>query len=144
MIASLHIREAPPSDALRALLRGRLSRVEGVIAGDVVVVARLSEHVLPRPDRHRIGAFAFWSDEDALDRFLEQHETGAFFAGGWEMRVQPTRLVGSWPGLGMLGDNEVPMEMDEPVAGLTLGQLRPSPACALSEGKRAGRARRAR
>lgn len=126
MIASLHIREARPSDALRALLRGRLSRVPGVIAGDVVVVARLSEHLLPRPDRHRIGAFAFWSDEDALDRFLEDHDAGSLLAGGWQMRMQPTRLVGSWPGLGTLAGHELPMDMDEPTAGLTLGQLRPS------------------
>ncbi len=126
MIASLHIREARPSDALRALLKGRLSRVPGVIAGDVVVVARFSEHLLPRPDRHRIGAFAFWSDEDALDRFLEDHEAGQLLAGGWQMRMQPTRLVGSWPGLGTLAGHEFPMDMDEPAAGLTLGQLRPS------------------
>ncbi len=91
-----------------------------------MVVARLSEHLLPRPDRHRIGAFAFWSDEDALDRFLEDHEAGSLLAGGWQMRMQPTRLVGSWPGLGTLADQELPMDMDEPTAGLTLGQLRPS------------------
>ncbi len=98
----------------------------GVTAGDVVVVARLSEHLLPRPDRHRIGAFAFWNDEEALDRFLERDEAGTLLAAGWQMRMQPTRLVGSWPGLGTLGANEVPMDMDEPVAGLTLGELRPS------------------
>jgi len=126
VIASLHIHEARPSDALRALLRGRVSRVPGVIAGDVVLVARLSEHLLPRPDHHRIGAFAFWSHEDALDRFLEEHAAGSMLAGGWQMRMQPTRMVGSWPGLGTLAGHELPMDMDEPAAGLTLGQLRPS------------------
>ena len=127
MIASLHIREAGPSDGAASVhRRGGSSLVPGVIAGDVVVVARLSEHLLPRPDRHRIGAFAFWSDEDALDRFLEDHEAGALLAGGWQMRMQPTRLVGSWRGLGALADHELPMDMDEPTAGLTLGQLRPS------------------
>jgi hypothetical protein len=126
LIASLHMRELDPSEALRALMRGRLRRVPGLITGDVVVVARLSEHLLPRPDRHRVAAFAFWSDEDALDRFQEEHEAGALLAGGWQMRMQPTRLVGSWPGLGSLGDRELPMDLDEPAAGLTLGQLRPS------------------
>ena len=80
----------------------------------------------PAPTVHRIGAFAFWSDEDALDRFLEDHEAGPLLADGWQMRMQPTRLVGSWPGLGSLADHELPMDMDEPTAGLTLGQLRPS------------------
>jgi len=126
VIASLHIREAGPSEALRALTTGSMSRVPGVIAGDVVIVARLSEHLLPRPDHHRIGAFAFWTDEHALDRFLEEHEAGRLLAGGWQMRMQPTRLVGSWPGLGSLTGHELPMGMDEPAAGLTLGRLRPS------------------
>lgn len=126
MIASLHIRELAPPAALRVLVKGGPAPTPGLLSGDVVLAARLSEHLLPRPDRHRIGAFAFWADEGALDRFLEGDETGRLLAGGWEMRMQPTRLVGSWPGLGPLGDHELPMDADEPVAGLTLGHLRPS------------------
>ena len=126
MIASLHMRELEPSAALRALMRGRLDRVPGLITGDVVIVAHLSEQLLPRPNRHRIAAYAFWTDEEALDRFEEEHEAGRLLATGWQMRMQPTRLVGSWPGLGPLGGREVPMDLDEPAAGLTLGRLRPS------------------
>ena len=42
------------------------------------------------------------------------------------MRMQPTRLFGSWPGLESLAGPQVPMDMDEPAAALTLGVLRPS------------------
>ncbi len=126
MIASLHIRELTPPAALRALAKEGLGPAPGLLAGEVVLAARLSEHLLPRPRIDRIGAFAFWADEDALDRFLEDNGTGRLLALGWQMRMQPARMVGSWPGLASLAEHQVPMDMEEPAAGLTLGRLRPS------------------
>lgn len=128
MIASLHIRELPPRKALRALVKGRLEGVDGLLTGEVVLTSPLTERLFPRPNRDRVAAFAFWSDEESLDRFLVEHETGAILAGGWQMRMQPTRLVGSWPHLESLAGSQVAMDMDEPAAALTLGRLRPSQA----------------
>ena len=105
---------------------GRLRGVPGLLAGEVVLVSPLTERLLPRPDRHRIAAFAFWADEDALERFQVQHELGALLATGWQMRMQPARIVGSWRGLESLSDHPVEMAMDEPAAALTLGRVRPS------------------
>ncbi len=125
MIASLHMRELAPSKALRTLVKGRLAGTPGLLAGDVVLVTRLGGELLPRPHLHRVATFAFWSDEDALERFQEG-QLGSLLSGGWQLRMQPARLAGSWRGLGSLAGHEVAMEMDEPAAALTLGRLRPS------------------
>lgn len=126
MIASLHIRELGTPEALRTLLRGRLDRVGGLVSGELVVTSPLTERLLPRPDADRVAAFAFWRDEDSLDRFLAEHGLGRILDAGWQMRMQPTRLVGSWPGLESLAGSALAMDMDEPAAALTLGVLRPS------------------
>jgi hypothetical protein len=125
VIASLHMRELEPSKALRTLVKGRLAGTPGLLAGDVVLVTRLGPELLPRPHLNRVAAFAFWSDEDALERFQETG-MGGVLAEGWQMRMRPARLVGSWRGLGSLAGQELPMETDEPTAALTLGRLRPS------------------
>ena len=126
MIASLHIRELAPPRALRTLVRGRLHGADGLLTGEVVLTSPLTERLLPRPRLDRVAAFAFWRDEESLDRFLARDETGSILAGGWEMRMQPARLVGSWPQLESLCAERVAMDMDEPAAALTLGRLRPS------------------
>ncbi len=126
MIASLHIRELGTPEALRTLVKGRLHGAGGLVTGELVLTSPLTERLLPRPDVDRVAAFAFWKDEESLDRFLAEHEVGKVLAAGWQMRMQPTRLVGSWPGLEPLAGPEVPMDTDEPAAALTLGVLRPS------------------
>ncbi|HUH81405.1 MAG TPA: hypothetical protein VLZ06_08775 [Solirubrobacteraceae bacterium] len=120
------MRELDRSAALRTLLKGRPGRVPGLVAGEIVLVSPLTERLLPRPDRHRVAAFAFWTDEEALERFQEEHEVGTVLAAGWQMRMQPTRIFGSWSGLEALEGRTVPMDTDEPAAALTLGRLRPS------------------
>ncbi|HTQ68649.1 MAG TPA: hypothetical protein VMI13_08145 [Solirubrobacteraceae bacterium] len=126
MIASLHMRELESSVALRTLVKGRIGGVSGLLAGEVVLASPLTERLLPRPDRHRVAAFAFWTDEEALERFQEEHEAGIVLAAGWQMRMQPMRIFGSWRGLEAIEGCPVPMDPDEPVAALTLGRLRPS------------------
>ena len=76
MIASLHIRELGTPAALRTLVKGRLDGVGGLVTGELVLTSPLTERLLPRPDVDRVAAFAFWADEDSLDRFLAEHETG--------------------------------------------------------------------
>src|SRR5215207_2533869 len=59
-----------------------------------------------------------------LDRFLETDRFANVFQNGWQVRLQPLRASGSWPGL----DPTIPSSREAPYEGptavLTLGRLR--------------------
>jgi hypothetical protein len=67
---------------------------------------------------------AFWDDDDAIDRFLTEDPRAAVFADGCQVRLEPLRIYGAWPGM----DADVPTERnvphDGPVAVLTLARFR--------------------
>ena len=79
----------------------------------------------PPPPVHRAAVFAFWEDEESVDRFVTEDRTGGRFAGsGFHARLRPLRRFGSWEGL----PDEVPttraVPHDGPVVVFTLGWLR--------------------
>ncbi len=91
---------------------------------EIAIAAPLSGRLLPAPRLGRFALVAAWEHDEALEQFLGSHPLAARFAGGWHVRLQPTRVVGRWPPLPGLPDEEQPMDDEEPGAVLTIGRLR--------------------
>jgi len=100
------------------------AEVAGLRYAVTTATAPLGESLLPSPQPGRVGLVAAWDDDTALDEFLASHPLADRLAGGWRVRLQPLHVYGAWPGLSGLPTKEVPVAEDEPVAVLTLGQLR--------------------
>lgn len=128
MIASVHIADV---GVRRALAITRKAPPAGSIAGlrhaDVGLAAPLGGSVLSLPQFGRASLLAFWDDDDALDRFLNDHPLAAKLSSGWHLRMAPLRAYGTWPGLPR---DDVPdernVEHEGPVAVVTLGRPRVS------------------
>jgi hypothetical protein len=125
MIVSLHLADLNKRSAFR-LTRTRLdpAMVQGLRYAEITTAAPLSGRLLPRPNLGRVGLLAGWDDEPALEAFLADHPLAARLAHGWHVRLEPTRVSGTWPQLPGLPATEVPMDDMEPAAVLTLGHLK--------------------
>ena len=131
MIATVHLADLGPRNALSLLARGRARlKPPGLRYALLSTTAPLSGNLLPRPNLARVGLIGVWDDDQAIDRFLADHPLAARLARGWHVRLQPTHVFGSWPAMPDLLAAEVPMDDAEPAAVLTIGRLR------LSQGPR--------
>jgi hypothetical protein len=125
MIVSIHIADLGLGATPRVLLRPpRPSDVDGLTYVETTITAPLGEPPLPPKQSGRVGMIAAWEDDDALDRFLSTHRLGKQLSGGWQVRLQPLRVFGSWKGLTGLPAKPLPVDDGEPVGVLTLGRLR--------------------
>ena len=125
MVVSIHIAELGPGAAAAVLLRPpRCGRVAGLLYAETTTTAPLGEPLLPPRRLRRVGMIAAWRSDAALERFRREHPTAARLAPGWEVRLQPLRVFGSWAGLEGLPSRPLPVAADEPVGVLTLGRLR--------------------
>ena len=125
MLASVHIADLGPAGTARAVLRKlRPDDVPGLRWGSTALLAPLAFD--PPPPISRAAVFAFWDDEESVDRFIAEDRTGQRFAGGFHARLEPLRRFGSWEGL----PDDVPttraVPHEGPVIVLTLGRLRMS------------------
>ncbi|MFG2831706.1 spheroidene monooxygenase [Streptomyces sp. NPDC048434] len=125
MIVSVHFADIGMS-AARAVLRERprpdttpgLRYAQTTLTGAIA-----SGPPVLRPGRAAL--LASWEDDAALDRFLAEDPLPRRLAGGWQVRLQPLRISGSWPPMPVEIDPDATRdEEDGPVAVLTLGQLR--------------------
>jgi hypothetical protein len=127
MIVSVHLAHVGKLAAVRLLRDDRLSpSPSGLRYAELTTMAPLGAGILPRPSLGRVGLIAAWEDDRKLDDFLAGHPLAEQLAGGWHVRLTPTRIFGAWSQLdGLLADaGEVKMADDEPAAVLTLGRLR--------------------
>ena len=125
MIASMHIADVGPRDAIPLLLRPpRPTRVPGLTYAETLTTAPLGEPLLPPRGLRQVGLLAAWEDDAALDAFLADDPVAARLAGGWHLRLEPLRVFGAWAGMPDLPARELPVDDGEPVAIVTLGQLR--------------------
>jgi hypothetical protein len=125
MIASVHISDLSLAAALSAVRRTSLHQeVSGLRHADLAFAAPLGPSVLPRPSLRRIAMVAIWDDDAALDNFLTTDRFAGVFRHGWQVRLNPLRASGSWPGLEPTIPRSREVAYDGPVAVLTLGQLR--------------------
>jgi hypothetical protein len=129
VIASVHLADVSVRRALAALRRTPdPASTPGLRYAKVALAAPLRSSLLPSPDLRRPALVAFWDDDDALSRFLAEDPVATSFAQGWQVRLEPLRAFGSWPGL----PSDVPVtrtvDYDGPTVVLTLGRLRISQA----------------
>jgi len=126
MIASVHISDLSLIRALSAVRnRGFLEAVSGLRDANLAFAAPMSASVLPRPSLRRLVMVAIWDDDAALDRFLTTNRIAGVFEHGWQVRLEPLRASGSWPGLDpTISMSHEAAPSDGPVVVLTLGRLR--------------------
>lgn len=125
MIASVHVADVGVGSALRLVSRApKPASIAGLRHANVGLAAPLGGSVMPKPQLGRVGLVAFWDDDAAVDRFLNDHPLAARLAGGWHARLEPLRAFGTWPGLA----SEVPrprvVAHEGPAIVLTLGRMR--------------------
>ncbi len=125
MIVSVHLADVGWPAVPRILRRkSGLSEVGGLRYAETTVTAPLSERLLPSPSLGRVGLIASWDDDAALDEFLTNHPLAEELSGGWHARLEPLHVYGFWSGMPDLPAQELPVADEEPVAVLTIGQLR--------------------
>ncbi|MGC1166342.1 MAG: hypothetical protein WA862_09545 [Solirubrobacterales bacterium] len=126
MIVSVHIADVGRRGAAEVLLRPpRPARVPGLTYAVTTTTAPLGEPLLPPRQLGPVGLIAAWESDEALARFSHFHPIARHFAGGWEVRLAPLRVIGTWSGMmSGLPARALPVDDDEPVGVLTLGRLR--------------------
>ena len=123
MIATVQLADLGPVGTFRGVMRRpKPSDTPGLRSAEVAVFAPLALSGLPPVGR--AGLIAFWDDDDAFDRFLENDPIGKRFTGGFEARLRPLRAFGAWPGLPADVATSRAVPHDGPVVVLTLGRLR--------------------
>lgn len=125
MMMSVHLASVGAA-AAPSFLRSkkRLATRPGAIYLEPVLTAPLGAGLLPKPTPGRVGLIAAWEEEAALDSFLAEDPLAERLAGGWQVRLEPLRVFGSWGALPGLPARQLPAADDEPAAALTLGRLR--------------------
>lgn len=127
MIATVQLADLGPAGTVRALMRRpKPSDTRGLRMAEVAVFAPLA--LSGPPPIRRAGLIAFWNDDDAFDRFLDDDPVGQRYSGGFQARLRPLRAHGSWPGLPADVSTSRAVQHDGPVVVLTLGRLRISQA----------------
>jgi len=125
VVVSLHLAELGPRDAAAVLLRPpRPNAVAGLTYAVTTTTAPLGEPLLPPRQLGRVGMLAAWQSDEAVDDFERSHPLAARLSGGYRIRLQPLRVFGTWAGLPGLPQQALPVDDEEPVGVLTLGQLR--------------------
>jgi hypothetical protein len=125
MIASVHIADVGTRSALALLRKAPTpSSTPGLRFAKVALAGALSGSFVPSPTLGRVGLIAFWDDDDALDQFLADHKQADRLGGGWQARLAPLRVFGTWPGFPDDVSRDRHVAHDGPVAVLTLGRLR--------------------
>lgn len=123
MIVSVHLVEVGWRRAPGMLRNGPdPGDIPGMISAEQVLGLPLREGPVPKPGPGRAGLIAAWEDDRALDGFLADHPFAERLAGGWQVRLEPLRVFGSWRKMPGLPERELPVDDAEPVAVLTLAR----------------------
>lgn len=125
MIASVHLADVGVLRAVRLLRRTpRPGNTPGLRHANLALTSPLRHGPPPMPTVGRIGLVALWDDDAAIDRFEADHPLAAALDGGWQVRLEPLRAHGSWPGLPLDVPTTRSVDHDGPAAVLTLARLR--------------------
>lgn len=98
--------------------------VRGLQYAETVITAPLGGNLLPTPRLRPVAMIAAWESDEAFEAFSANHPVARRLAPGWQVRLQPLHVFGSWPGLSGLPEREIKLGDEEPVAALTLGRPR--------------------
>jgi hypothetical protein len=125
LIVSIDIAAVGPRQGLRLLgSRPRVGQVEGLRYAETVFTAPLGASLLPKPSFGTVALIAAWDDDAARERFAS-HPVARQLSSGWQARMVPLRVSGSWPEMPGLPERQLPVDDEEPVAVLTLGRVKP-------------------
>jgi hypothetical protein len=125
MIATVHLADVGIARTLRLLTkRPRPDNTPGLRHANLALTAPLRGASLPVPTAGRIGLVAMWDDDAAADRFEAEHPLAAALAGGFQVRLDPLRAHGTWPGLPVDVATSRTVDHEGPAAVLTLARLR--------------------
>lgn len=123
MILSVHIADLGPRTAISTLrATPDPDSVAGLIHAETAIAAPLASSAPPRLGR--VAMVAAWEGDGALDEFGSTSPIAARLDAGWQARLKPLRIYGEWPQVpGIAAETEAHDE-SEPVAVLTIGNLR--------------------
>ena len=126
MIVTVQIAEVALTEGLRILRRRPpVGAIPGLRYAETVFAAPLGGGLLPAPNPRTVATIAAWDDDERFDAFLASNACAVPFRDGWQVRMEPLRVFGTWPGLPGLPAKELPVADEEPVVVLTLGRLMP-------------------
>lgn len=125
-IHSFHLAQVPARVGARALLRPPMpSGTAGLDHLECLSLMRLGAPTIS-PDRlqlRRLAVFAQWSDEAALERFLEQDALGRALTPGWHVRLEFLRRWSTLAALPGLPVRTGRWDRDEPVVAVTVARM---------------------
>lgn len=123
MLVTVQLADLGLLGTVRAVLRRpKPQATPGLRWADAAVCAPLA--LTGPPPVERTGLIAFWDDDEAFDRFVDEDPLSRAFAGGFTARLRPLRAHGAWPGLPPDVPRSRTVPHDGPVVVLTLGRLR--------------------
>ena len=126
-IYTFHLAKPGPLTVARSLVRPPgPGSVVGLRYAECLMPMQLGAPMLA-PSRWRIGRlamFASWSDEAAVDAFLDETPLGRSLAEGWHVRLAFLRRWGQVAALDGLPVEGRETKPDEPVVAVTLARLR--------------------
>ncbi|MFF2554929.1 hypothetical protein ACFVUS_28265 [Nocardia sp. NPDC058058] len=127
MIATVHFADVGTRKTLSALRIRPDGRVDGLRFGTTAFAADIGGAFIPKLTVSRLAFVGFWDDDSALETFQNTHPLAEILADGWQVRLEPIRATGTWPGLPDIVASDGP-DTQSPAAVLTLGRLRNSQA----------------
>lgn len=126
MIVTVLIAKVPLTEGFRVLRRRPpVKAIPGLRFVETVFAAPLGGGLLPAPTPRTVAMIAAWDGDEHFDAFLDASSHAYPFRTGWQVRMEPLRVFGEWPGLPGLPEKELPVDDEEPVVVLTLGRLMP-------------------
>jgi hypothetical protein len=126
MIVTVQIAEVPLASGLKILRRRpRVGRTPGLRYAETLFTAPLGGGYLPGPSLRTVALLASWDADERFESFSRSDPLAEPFQGGWQVRMEPLRVSGEWPGLTGLPSEPLPVADEEPVVVLTLGRLMP-------------------
>jgi hypothetical protein len=125
MVVSVHIADIGARRGLGLFRRGkRAFDAPGLRYAEAAARVPLGGSGPPLARPGKVAVIASWDDDSHIDGFLAEHPLAGHLAGGWHVRLEPTRVYGHWPEMPELPAEEEKMDPDEPAAVLTLGRPR--------------------
>jgi hypothetical protein len=126
LILTVQIADVGLRQGLRILSRPPRPRsVPGLRYAETLFTAPLGGRRPQAPNFGRVALLATWSEDAAFEAFLGSHPLARRLGAGWQVRMKPLRVFGSWPGMDGLPERQLPVAPEEPVVVLTLGRLLP-------------------
>ncbi|MFC7495928.1 MULTISPECIES: hypothetical protein [unclassified Nocardioides] len=126
-VHTFHLAELPAVVGARVLARPpSAGSVPGLDHAECLALMRLGAPTVS-PDRlqlRRMAVFAQWSDEAALDRYLEVDPVGRRLATGWHVRLEFLRRWSTLAALPDLPARAGAWSRDEPVVAVTVARMR--------------------